>query len=62
MSPRRQYVPLRLGILVSADAPRLSATRIRTQRPVAGDAARNAIYQDRVTSMMAGWARETRAL
>ena len=59
MSPRRQYVPLRLGILVPADAPRSSATRIRTQRPVADSSARNAVYQDRVTTMMAGWARQT---
>jgi hypothetical protein len=59
MSPNRHYVPLRLGILVPESAPRLSATRIRTARPSATRAARNAVYQDRVTSMMAGWARQT---
>lgn len=59
MSPRRQYVPLRLGILVPTDAPRATATRIRTARPMADSAARNAAYQDRVTTMMAGWARQT---
>lgn len=61
MSPRRHHVPLRLGILVPADAPRRTAARIMTQRPHADDAARNAAYQDRVNAMLAGWSRATAA-
>jgi hypothetical protein len=59
MTTRRHFAPLRLDILVPADAPRSAADRIRTQRPAGASAVRNAAYQDRVTAMMAGWARQT---
>jgi len=59
MSTRRHHVPLRIGILLPVHGSEHAARRIAEQRPQARDAAANAVYQDRVTAMMAGWCRAT---
>jgi hypothetical protein len=59
MTTRRHHVPLHLGILLPIDASHRTARRISEQRPQAREAVANAVYQDRVTAMMAGWCRAT---